>query len=185
MSTRTSQDIRTWTFDPVHSQVEFGVRHMMLSTVKGYFTGIGGSLRLDEEDLSRSSVDVTIDVATIDTRNEDRDAHLRSADFFAAEEHPEIRFESREIVPADEGFEIVGDLRIRDVTRPITLRAEELGRGQDPWGNPRVGFRAEGELDRKDYGLTWNQALETGGVLVGDEVRIAIEVQAIPAEEDG
>lgn len=184
MSTQASTDVRTWNIDPVHSQVEFGVRHMMISTVKGYFTGIEGAIRLDEQDLAGSSVQVTIDAATIDTRNADRDGHLRSGDFLHVEEFPAIRFESREVKPAGEGFEVAGDLTIRDVTRPVTLKAEELGRATDPWGNPRVGFRGETPVSRKDFGLTWNQPLETGGVLVGDEVRITLEVQATPSGEE-
>ena len=173
----------TWTIDPVHSQVEFGVRHMMISTVKGYFD-VEGTIHLDEDDFSASSVEVTLDAASVDTRNEDRDAHLRSADFFDVDNHPVLRFKGSPKGEGSEGdgFEVEGELTIRDVTRPVTLEAEELGRGTDPWGNPRVGFRAEGRISRKDFGLTWNQALETGGVLVGDEIRIQVEVQAIPAD---
>lgn len=183
MSTTTTT-ARTWSIDPVHSQVDFGVRHMMISTVRGTFGELEGTIYLDEDDLTNSSVEVSIDAASIDTRNEDRDNHLRSGDFLNVEEHPTLRFESRSVEPAGDGFVVQGDLTIRGVTREVTLEAEELGRGTDPWGNPRVGFRADTRINRKDFGLTWNQALETGGVLVGDEVKISLEVQAIPAGDD-
>lgn len=182
MSTTTTS--RTWSIDPVHSQVDFGVRHMMISTVRGTFGELEGTIHLDEDDLTNSSVEVSIDAASIDTRNEDRDNHLRSGDFLNVEEHPTLRFKSRSVEPAGDGFVVQGDLTIRGVTREVTLEAEELGRGTDPWGNPRVGFRADTRINRKDFGLTWNQALETGGVLVGDEVKISLEVQAIPAGDD-
>lgn len=182
MSTTTTS--RTWSIDPVHSQVDFGVRHMMISTVRGTFGELEGTIHLDEDDLTNSSVEVSIDAASIDTRNEDRDTHLRSGDFLNVEEHPTLRFKSRSVEPAGDGFVVQGDLTIRGVTREVTLEAEELGRGTDPWGNPRVGFRADTRINRKDFGLTWNQALETGGVLVGDEVKISLEVQAIPAGDD-
>jgi polyisoprenoid-binding protein YceI len=185
MSTHTVDTQRqTWTLDPAHSEVEFGVRYMMISTVKGHFTGVEGTIHLDEQDISDSSVDVTIDTRSIDTRNADRDAHLRSEDFFDVEHYPTIRFRSREIVAGGDGFRVKGDLTIRDVTREVVLDAEELGRGTDPWGNPRVAFRADTRISREEFGLTWNQALETGGVLVGDEIRLALEVQAIPAADE-
>lgn len=182
MSTSTQAATRTWTIDAAHSQVEFGVRHMMISTVKGYFPGIEGTIRLGE-DLSGSSVEVTLDAASIDTRNKDRDAHLRSGDFFDVEKFPTLTFRSTSVEGSGDEITVVGDLTIRGVTREVTLKAEELGRGVDPWGNPRVGFQARTSISRKDFGLTWNQALEAGGVLVGDEIRISVEVQAIPAQE--
>lgn len=178
----TETTTNTWSVDPVHSQAEFGVRHMMISTVKGYFD-VEGTIHLDEDDFSASSIELTMDAASVNTRNEDRDAHLRSEDFFDAESHPVLKFKGSPEGPrGGDRFTVEGELTIRDVTRPVTLEAEELGRGTDPWGNPRVGFRGETRISRKDYGLTWNQALETGGVLVGDEVRIQVEVQAIPAD---
>lgn len=183
-ATPETRAVGTWTLDPVHSQVEFGVRHMMISTVKGTFTDLRGTLHLDEENAESSSVEVEIAAASIDTRNDDRDQHLRSADFLDAESHPTLRFASTGVEKAGTGLRIAGDLTIRGTTRPVTLEAEELGRGTDPWGNPRVAFRAETRISRKDFGLTWNQALETGGVLVGDEVSIELEVQAIPAGDD-
>ena len=175
--------VGTWTLDPAHSQVEFGVRHMMISTVKGTFTELQGTLELDEDHIGNSSVEVEIDAASIDTRNEDRDQHLRSGDFFDVENHPSLTFRSTRVEKADDGLRITGDLTIRGETREVTLDAEELGRGTDPWGNPRVAFRAGTKIDRKDFGLTWNQALEAGGVLVGNEVSIELEVQAIPASD--
>jgi polyisoprenoid-binding protein YceI len=173
----------TWQVDPAHSQVEFGVRHMMISTVKGFFTGVEGAVRLDEEDLSRSRVEVTIDASSVDTRNDDRDNHLRSADFLDVETHPTITFRSREVEGTPESFQVTGDLTIRGETRPVTFQAEKLGGGTDPWGNQRLGFRGETKVSREDFGLTWNQALETGGVLVGDEVRISLEVQAVLSDD--
>lgn len=184
-SSSTQAGTTTWTIDAAHSQVEFGVRHMMISTVKGYFPGISGTITLDEETPSASSVEVTLDAASIDTRNKDRDAHLRSGDFFDVESHPTLTFRSTSVERSGDDLTVVGDLTIRGVTRPVTLKAEELGRGIDPWGNPRVGFQARTTISRKDFGLTWNQALEAGGVLVGDEIRISIEVQAVPAQENG
>jgi len=175
---------QTWTLDPAHSQVEFGVRHMMISTVRGTFREMEGTLFIDEDDPGSSLVEVEIDAASIDTRNDDRDTHLRSEDFFAVESFPTLTFKSREVKQEGDELQIVGDLTIKDQTREVVLEGEELGRGTDPWGNPRVGFRAETAINRKDFGLTWNQALESGGFLVGDKVTISLEVQAIPAAED-
>jgi polyisoprenoid-binding protein YceI len=181
--TTTETKRQTWTIDPAHSNVEFGVRHMMISTVTGHFTGIEGTFDLDESDFSASSVNVRIDASTIDTRNDDRDAHLRGEDFFHVEEFPAITFESRSVEGTSDNVRIVGDLTMRGTTQRVALEGEELGRGTDPWGNPRVGFKASTTVNRKDFGLTWNQALEAGGVLVGDKVRITVEIQAVPAEE--
>lgn len=184
MSTSTQQGTGNWTIDPAHSQVEFGVRHMMISTVKGYFPGISGTIRLNEENPSASSVEVELDAASVDTRNADRDGHLRSGDFFDVEKYPSLTFRSTLVERSGDDLTVVGDLTIRGVTRSVTLKAEELGRGVDPWGNPRVGFQARTTISRKDFGLTWNQTLEAGGVLVGDDIRISIEVQAVPATEE-
>lgn len=187
MSQHTTATARTteWTIDPVHSQVEFAVRHLM-SKVKGHFSALEGSASIDEGDVSSSSVKVEIDAATIDTRNEDRDTHLRSADFFDVENHPAIRFRSKGIDASDDDLQIAGDLTIRGETRPVTLEVEKLGSGIDPWGNERLGFHATTTVDRKEFGLTWNQALETGGFLVGDEVSITLDVQLVKAtDSDG
>jgi polyisoprenoid-binding protein YceI len=185
MSTvQTHPTTTTWQIDPSHSQIEFSVRHLMISNVRGYFTGIAGAIQIDANDLASSSVEVEIDAASIDTRNSDRDTHLRSADFFAVEEHPTLRFRSTGIQKKGGELEVAGELTIRGVTRQVLLRTEELGEAADPWGNQRVAFRGETKVNRKDFGLTWNQALETGGVLVGDEVRIVVEVEAFRAQTE-
>ncbi len=169
----------TWQIDPAHTDAEFAVKHMMISTVKGRFADLSGTITLDEADPSLSSVEVEIDVASIDTRQEQRDEHLRSADFFDVENHPKITFRSRRVEAAGNGrFRVVGDLAIRGVTREVVLEATDEGRGIDPWGNEKAGFTARTVIDRQDYGLTWNAALETGGILVGNEVKISLEVQA-------
>jgi polyisoprenoid-binding protein YceI len=170
----------SWNLDTVHSGINFSVRHMMVSKVRGRFAKFSGSVTLDEGDLTRSAVEATIDVSSIDTGTAQRDVHLRSADFFDVERFPEIRFRSTGIEKlGGDSYRLTGDLTIRDVTRPITLQAEYGGRGKDPWGNERVGFTATGSLDRKDFGIKTNQVLETGGVLVGDRVDIELEVQAV------
>ena len=169
----------TWQLDPAHTNVEFSVKHLMLARVKGRFTGVAGTVMLAAEPTA-STVEVVIDAASIDTREAKRDAHLRSADFFDVERFPTIAFRSREVRPTGGGeFSVVGDLTIRDVTREVTLEATEEGRGTDPWGGERAGFSATAEIDRRDFGLTWNQALEAGGVLVGNEIRIALEVELV------
>lgn len=182
-ATTAGTDVSTWTIDGGHSEVGFGVRHMMISTVRGSFSGISGTINLNEQSFGDSGVAVELDAATISTQNEDRDAHLRSGDFFDVENHPTLTFRSTRVEGTPEDFTVVGDLTIRGETREVTLKGAELGRGVDPWGNSRVAFRGETTISRKEFGLTWNQALETGGVLVGDEIRISIEVQAIPAQD--
>jgi polyisoprenoid-binding protein YceI len=170
----------TWTIDPVHSSVEFAVRHLMITTVKGRFTDVQGTVVLDEADPARSSADITIGAASIDTREAQRDAHLRSADFFEAETHPTIRFRSTAVHPGSaDAFKLTGDLTIRGVTRPVTLDVTTEGRSKDPWGGQRAGFSAAGRIKRSDFGLTWNQLLETGGLAVSDEVKIALDVQLV------
>jgi polyisoprenoid-binding protein YceI len=172
-----------WQIDPAHTNVEFSTKHMMITTVRGRFSGVSGKIELDEANPGRSSVEVEIDVASIDTGVADRDAHLRSADFFEVEKYPKMTFRSKRIEGsyASEGdsFKVVGDLTIRDVTREVVLDAVFEGKGKDPWGGERIGFSASTRIDRRDFGLTWNQALETGGVLVSHEVRISLEVQAV------
>jgi polyisoprenoid-binding protein YceI len=181
-STTGDTALSTWRIDPDHTQVWFSVRHMMFATVKGQFPGVSGELRLNENDPSQSSIDVTLDAATIDTRSTQRDEHLRSADFFDVENHPKLTFVGRRVEPlGGSKYRVTGDLQIRGTTREVVLDAEETGRGKDPWGQEKIGFTASTSVDRKDFGLTWNQALEAGGVLVSDEVKIAIDGQAIPA----
>jgi polyisoprenoid-binding protein YceI len=169
-----------WTIDPTHTQVEFGVRHLMISTVRGHFADVQGDVTLDGEDVETAQVDITIDAASIDTRVEQRDEHLRSPDFLDVAEFPELRFHSTKVerVGKDK-LEITGDLTIRDVTREVVLEARELGTVHDPWGNDRAGFSAKAEINRPDFGLTWNQVLETGGLLVGERVSITIETELV------
>lgn len=174
-----------WKLDPQHSQVEFAVRHLMISKVKGTFTDVEGTLSIEGEDLSTARLAVEIGAGSIDTRVEQRDEHLRSADFFDVERFPALTFESKRVEPVGRNrFTVTGDLTIRDVTREVVLDITESGRVADPWGGERAGFRARGELDRKEFGLTWNQALETGGVLVGDAVQIDIEAEFLLQADD-
>lgn len=172
----------TWAIDPAHTDVGFAVKHLMISTVRGRFGSVRGTIQLDETDLAGSSVDVEIDAASIDTRQEQRDAHLRSADFFDVEKFPLITFRSRAVESLGDGrFKVTGDLTIHGVTREVVLDAVDEGRGVDPWGNQKAAFSAETKIDRRDFGLGWNQALETGGVLVANEIRITLDVQAVRA----
>lgn len=178
----------TWTLDPDHTQVELAVKHMMFTTVRGQFRGVNGTIQVDEEDPSASSVAVEIDAATIDTGVEQRDDHLRSGDFLHVEEHPTITFRSKRVEgasfePGDE-FRVVGDLTIRGTTKEIELDAVYEGTGQDPWGGQRAGFTARTTIDRREWGLEWNQTLETGGVLVGHDVDIELRVQAVKQEAE-
>ncbi len=174
------KQIQPWTFDLAHSSVEFTVRHMVVSKVRGRFTKWGGALEMDETDPTRTNVDVAIEAASVDTGVEQRDAHLRSADFFDVERYPAIAFSSRAVERAGErAYRLSGDLTIHGVTRPVTLDVEFAGSARDPWGGVRAGFSARTTIDRKDFGLTYNQLLETGGVLVGEKVEIGIEVEAV------
>jgi polyisoprenoid-binding protein YceI len=176
----TANSTSTWTIDATHAEVGFAVRHLMISTVRGRFGAIEGTVTLDEANVANSKVDVTIDVTSIDTRQEMRDNHLRSADFFDVEKHPKMHFVSKKISGDVDGeLTIVGDLTIKGVTREITLDAEFQGKGRDPWGNDRLGFEAKGKINRTEFGLGWNQALETGGVVVSEEVKLTIEVELI------
>ena len=164
--------------DPSHSHVGFSVRHMM-GKVRGRFASFAGTVTIAEDPVE-SSVDVTIDVGSIDTRDEQRDGHLRSPDFFDAESHPKMTYRSTGLTSRGDGrYRVAGDLTIKGVTRPVPLDLTFEGVGIDPWGNQRLGFSATGEIDREQFGLTWNQALETGGVLVGKKVKIEIEAQTV------
>lgn len=172
--------VTSWKIDPTHSHVEFAVRHLMIATVKGRFTDITGTVKSDDADLEKGEVDITIGVASIDTREPQRDAHLRSGDFFDAERFPHITFRSRRIEGAGKGdFRLVGDLTIHGVTREVALDVASEGRVKDPWGGERAGFTATTKIKRSEFGLTWNQALETGGVVVGDEVKISIDAELV------
>jgi len=173
--------VRTWKIDPVHSVVEFKVKHMMISNVKGNFTKFSGTLTYDEARPENSSAQAVIEVASIDTRDAQRDAHLKTAEFLDAEKYPTITFQSTSVKAAGTGRGVVeGDLTIHGVTRKVVLNVEgPTEPGKDPWGNTRVGANATTKISRKDFGLTWNAALETGGVLVGDEVTITLEMQFV------
>lgn len=167
-----------WELDVAHSNVEFAVKHMMISTVKGRFSKLDGIVAYDETDPTRTSVDVSIDIASVDTRMEARDQHLRSADFFDAEKFPTMRFVSRRVErKGDDEYQLVGDLTIRDVTRAVALDVTVEGTGKNPWGKEVVGFSAKGKVDRTAFGLNWNAALETGGILVGNDVKISIDLE--------
>jgi polyisoprenoid-binding protein YceI len=172
----------TWNIDATHSGINFSIRHMVVSKVRGRFAKYSGTIAIDDGDLTRSQVEVAIDASSIDTGTPQRDEHLRSADFFDVAAFPELRFRSRSIEKLDDaGYRVIGELTIRDVTREVSLDVEYGGRAKDPWGNERVGFLAKTHLDRKAFGLGWNQLLEAGGVLVGDRVDIELEVQAVRA----
>jgi len=174
--------VSTWTIDPYHSSAEFAVKHLMVSTVRGRFGGVEGALRIDEADPAASSVSASIDVATVATGVEQRDQHLRSGDFFGAEEFPRMTFASTRVERRDgERWRVTGDLTVRDVTKQVVLETESEGRGQDMDGKERAGFTATTTLNRKDFGLTWNALLETGGVAVGDTVKITLGIEAIRA----
>ena len=180
-ATAVATPVGTWNIDPSHSNVNFNVKHLGIATVRGTFNEFEGTLELGE-DLSDSRAYGTVKVASVDTNENARDEHLRSADFFDAERHPEIGFESTEIRHVDDDeLEITGDLTIRGVTNPITLKAELTGTEEDPWGNQRVGLEVEGKLDRSDYGMTFNQALGSGNVLVGDKVKLSLDISAVKA----
>jgi polyisoprenoid-binding protein YceI len=173
---------KTWSIDAAHSGINFAIRHMVVSKVRGRFTKFAGTASIDDADLTRSSVEATIDASSIDTSTPQRDTHLRSPDFFDVERFPELRFRSTRIEKvADERYRVIGGLTIRDVTREVTLDVEYAGRGKDPWGNERLAFAAKTAIDRKDFGLGWNQVLEAGGVLVGDRVEIELDVQVVKA----
>lgn len=172
-----------WKLDPAHTLVEFSAKHLMISTVKGRITGVDGVISIDQNDLANSLVEVTLDANTLDTRVEPRDQHLRSADFLDVEKFPVITFRSTDIQGDEHNFKLTGDLTIRDVTRPVTLDVTFEGQTKDPWGGERVGFSATGKFDRRDYGLTWNVLLESGGLTVGNDIKVSLEVEAVKQAE--
>lgn len=173
-----------WQLDAAHTQIAFAVKHMMVSTVRGQFKNFSGTLELDEQHPERSRVEITIDPTSIDTSDERRDGHLRTADFFEVEKHPEIRFASTRVERAGEDeYRVTGDLSMRGVTRPVTLDVTLEGQSRDMQGQRRAGFSLRGAINRKDYGLTWNVALEQGGVLVSDKVQLVIDAEVFePAQ---
>jgi polyisoprenoid-binding protein YceI len=173
--------MKKWNVDASHSSIGFSVKHMMVSKVRGSFGEFGAELEANEADLSNANIEFNIKVASITTGSEDRDNHLRSADFFDVETYPEIKFVANNITKKDDDYEIAGDITIKDVTKPIVFEAEYGGKGTSPWGQEVVAFSAETIINREDFGLTWNQALETGGVLVGKDIKITVELEANPA----
>jgi polyisoprenoid-binding protein YceI len=178
-NTAVSTSTRTFTIDKAHSEATFQVRHLV-TKVRGHFADFAGAIQFNEEKPEESSVSFTIQAASIDTNTADRDKHLRSEDFFFVDKHPEITFVSSAISKkGKDDYEVLGTLTIRGVAQEVALPVTFLGHAIDPWGNARVGFEAETTINRKDFGLTWNAALETGGFLVGDEVTIHLQIQAI------
>jgi polyisoprenoid-binding protein YceI len=175
--------ITTWNIDPAHTVAEFKVKHMMISNVKGQFSAITGVLKLDEADITKSQVEATIQADSITTNTADRDAHLKSADFFHVEQFPELSFVSTSVTrKGDDELAVEGDFTIHGVTRKVVFNVEgPTAPAKDPWGNTRMGLTATTKINRKDFGLTWNAALEVGGVLVGDEVTITLDVQVVKA----
>jgi len=179
-TTTATPTLTTWKIDPAHSHLEFAVRHLMISTVKGRFGVVEGTVRTDEANPGKADVSVTIEAASIDTREAQRDAHLRSADFFDVETFPTLTFTGGRITErSDDRFTLTGDLTIHGVTREVALDVTAEGRGKDPWGGERAGFSAHTRIKRSDFGLTWNQLLEAGGFAVGDEVKITLDVELI------
>lgn len=177
----TAAAIRTYQIDKAHSEAAFQVRHL-ITRVRGRFADFDGTIAFDESQPERSAVTFTVQTASIDTSNADRDAHLRSDDFFGVERFPTLTFVSTSIAgKGGDVFDVEGDLTIRDVTKRVTLPVTFLGKAKDPWGNEKLAFETEITINRKDFGLLWNAALETGGFLVGDDVRISVSVQAAAA----
>jgi len=173
----------TWNIDPAHTVAEFKVKHMMIANVKGHFSRVSGVLIRDESDPANDRVEATIEAASIETRNEQRDGHLKSSDFFHVEKFPTLHFKSTGIsVVGDGELSVEGDLTIRGVTRKVLFAVEgPTPPAKDPWGNTRIGISASAKINRKDFGLTWNAALETGGILVGDDVTITLDAQFVKA----
>ena len=169
-----------WDIDPNHSTAEFSIRHMMITTVKGRFSGITGAVEGDPEDLTAARVHLEIDLATVDTRQPERDNHLRSADFFDVEKYPTMTFTSRRITRTGTNtYDVAGDLTIHGITKDVVCQVTYEGQGKDPWGGIRAGYTAATTLNRKDFGLMWNVALEAGGVLVGDQVKVSVELETV------
>lgn len=172
----------TWKIDPTHTTVGFSARHAMVAKVRGRFSEFEGTINVDGRSPENSSTEVVIKTASVDTQNADRDAHLRSADFFDVENHPEITFKSTSIKLDGEDFVLGGDLTVNGVTRPVEVDGTYVGVNGDPWGGTRIGFEGSTEISRKDFGLTWNAAIETGGVLVSDKIKIELDVEAVKVD---
>ena len=173
-----------WEIDSSHSSIHFSVRHLVIAKVRGQFTRWSGTLQVPDGNFAKASAEIIIDAMSIDTGVADRDTHLKSADFFDVARFPELRFTTTRVEPQGaDRLQLVGKLTIKDVTREVTLDVERLGTVKDPWGNQRAAFSAKTSVNRGDFGLTWNQALETGGVMVGDRIDIEIEVEAVKQAE--
>ena len=184
MNNTTTETLATtkWTLDPAHSEVQFKVKHLMISNVTGTFTELGAEVELQGDDLADAKVDFRANVNSVDTGSADRDKHLKSADFFDADHFPKLEFRSTSSSKSGDAYTVTGDLTIKNVTKPVTLKVEWSGFATDPWGNTKAGLSFMGRIDRRDFGLTWNAALEAGGVLVSDEVRLLGEVQLVKAK---
>jgi polyisoprenoid-binding protein YceI len=165
--------------DASHTSTDFSVKHMVIANVKGGFADISGVIMYDEKDVSKSSVEVTIKTASINTNNEKRDDHLRSADFFDVEKHPDITFKSKSVNKTDDGMVMVGTLTIKGISKEVSIPFEISGKVTDPWGSSRIGAEGKLKIDRRDYGLTWSKALETGGLVVGNDIKIELNVEAV------
>jgi len=173
--------VTTFQIDPTHSSIEFSIRHLVIAKVRGRFAKFSGKIELDDGDVTRSAVTAEIDAASIHTNDEKRDAHLRAADFLDVEKFPKITFASKRIEKLGGELRMTGALTIHGVTRDAVLEVEQLGALKDPWGNQRVAFSAKGTIDRKEYGLQWNQVLDTGGFAIGDKLEVTLDVQAVKA----
>jgi polyisoprenoid-binding protein YceI len=175
----TATTTHTYKVDKAHSEATFQVRYL-LTKVRGRFSDFDGTIQFDEANPENSSIDFTIQAASIDTNEPDRDKHLRSEDFFAVEQFNSIAFKSKRIIKRNaDTYDLVGDVTMHGVTKEMTFPVTHLGAGKDPWGRDKIGFETEGSLNRKDFGLSWNQALEAGGLLIGDEVKVSVTVQAV------
>ena len=177
--TAVPQTRTTWAIDPAHSHVEFAVKHLMISTVRGRFGDVQGTATASDGTFRDALVDITIGVASIDTRQPDRDTHLRSADFFEVDTFPTMTYKSTRVEALGDDLRVVGQLTIRGISKDVVLNVTPEGTGKDPWGGERAGFSATTKINRKDFGLTWNQALEAGGFVVGDEIKISIDVELV------
>jgi polyisoprenoid-binding protein YceI len=183
MSQLATPTLTTWNIDAVHSVVEFKVKHMMISNVKGQFTGVSGVLSLDENDVTNSRIEATINIASINTLDPQRDAHLKSAEFFDAEKFPTMAFKSTHVTRVVDGeLSVEGDLTIHGITKKVVFAVEgPTSAGKDPWGNTRTGLAAIAKINRKDFGLVWNATLETGGILVGEDITLSLDIQFVKA----
>lgn len=168
-----------WSIDPTHSEIGFKVKHMMFTNVSGKFTTYDAEITTEDNDFTKSKINFSADVSSVDTNNADRDAHLKGADFFDADKNPKLTFVSSTLVKSGDDYELTGELSLHGITKTVKLETEVSGELKDPWGNTKVALNINGKINRKDWGLTWNSALETGGVLVSDEVKLNIELQLL------